>query len=471
MTSAAARTLGRFWFLAITAKALYLGRSVRQILSFFVSALALLACSKRTPMVQEIPPSPSAAASVPSPSAVLSAAPKPPPTYNVILIMIDSLRADMPWAGYGRDIAPWLTGFEKRTTSFTRAYSLSSYTAKSVAPALVGKYPSEMERDGYFFTQWLPENLFVSERAQAAGVRTLAGHGHGYFLRKLGLDQGFDDYRLLPGTFLDLTGVSNVTGEPLTELAKTMLSDPKIVGREGRRFFAYFHFLDPHYTYYKHKDHPDYGDKRRDLYDSEVHYTDHWVGKLVDWALARPWGSETAVIITADHGEGFGEHGHFRHAYELWETLVRVPWFIYVPGAAPHRVDVPRGHIDLAPTIAELLGLPQKPPFRGKSLAPEVRGAPAEPRPVIVDLPRCDIMDRRRGMIWQGYKLLSFGDDRRFMLFDLERDPNEDHDLANENPERLESMKKKYAEVSEQIPIVPVTGGVPLKGAPESQRW
>jgi hypothetical protein len=90
---------------------------------------------------------------------------------------------------------------------------------------------------------------------------------------------------------------------------------------------------------------------------------------------------------------------------------------------------------------------------------------------VLVDLPRCDLMDRRRGLIWEGYKLLSFGDDFKYMLFDLERDPNEEHDLAAEQPERLASMKQKYAEVSAQIPVVPVTGGVPLKGAPPSQRW
>ena len=439
---------------------------------FFASLLVSAACSHRSQPAEQTPPPAATASAAAGPArSAAPRVPERPQTYNVLLIMIDSLRADMPWAGYPRDIAPWLTQFEKRSTSFTRAYSLSSYTAKSVAPALVGKYPSEMARDGYFFTQWLPENLFVSERARTAGLHTLAGHGHGYFMKNLGLDQGFDDYRLLPGTVLDVTGVANITSEALSEMAKKMLSEMKNAGRSEKRFFAYFHFLDPHYTYMKHKDHPDFGGKRRDLYDSEVHYTDHWVGKLVDWALAQPWGAETAVIVTADHGEGFGEHGHYRHAYELWESLVRVPWFIYVPGAAHRRVDVPRGHIDLAPTIAELLGLPQGPAFRGKSLVPEVRGASAEERPVVVDLPRCDLMDRRRGLIWNGYKLLSFGDDSRFLLFDLEHDPNEEHDVALERPERLVAMKKKYAEVSGQIPVVPVTGGVPLKGAPASQRF
>ena len=386
--------------------------------------------------------------------------------------MIDSLRADMPWTGYPRAIAPWLTAFEKRCTSYPRAYSLSSYTAKSVAPALAGKYPSAMPRDGYFFTLWLPENVLVSERAQQANVRTLAGHAHGYFLPQLGLNQGFDDYRLLPGTFLDVTGVANVTSEALNELAKRMLSDPKNTELEnGRRFFAYFHFLDPHYTYFKHKDHPDFGDKRRDLYDNEVHYTDRWVGDLIEWALARAWGKDTAVIITADHGEGFGERGQYRHAYELWESLVRVPLFIYVPAAKPRRIETPRGHIDLAPTIAELLGLKADASLPGRSLVPEVFGRAAESRPVVVDLPRSDLMDRRRGVISGDFKLIGFGDDRTFLLFDVTKDPAETTDLSEQLPDQLARMKRLYSELSKTIPVVPVTGGGALKGAPANQRF
>lgn len=392
-------------------------------------------------------------------------------TYDVLLVTIDSLRADMPWTGYPRPIAPWLTERSKRCTLYPRTYAISSYTAKSVAPALTGRYPTEMARDGYFFTRWLPDNLFVSERAQREGHRTLAGHGHGYFLRGMGLDQGFDDYRLLPGTFLDVKGVADVTSDRLTDLAKDMLSDPKNRPAPGKHFFAYFHYLDPHYTYIKHEGHPDWGSGRRDLYDNEVHFTDEWVGKLVDWAEDQPWGKNLAVIITADHGEGFGEHGHYRHSYEVWEALVRVPLFVCLPGVVPHRIETPRGAIDVAPTIADLLGVPADPPFRGRTLLPEILGARVEPRPVVVDLARSDLMDRRRAVIDGDYKLISFGDDRSFMLYDVARDFAEEHELSAREPEVLARMKKLYAELSADIPVVPVTGGVPLKGAPPSQRW
>jgi arylsulfatase A-like enzyme len=422
----------------------------------------------------EAPPAEASASAAPSirePAATAKPAPKPP--YNVLFLMVDSLRADMPWTGYPRDIAPWLTKFAKRATLYPRAYSMSSYTAKSVVPTLVGDYPSALKRDGWFFTHWFDDNVFITERAQEQGVRTLAGNGHGYFTPPYGVNQGFDDFRLLEGTAIDFTGVADITSDRLNALAKKMLSDPANVDPEGKKpFFAYYHFLDPHYTYIKHAEAPDFGDARRDLYDNEVHFTDRWVGDLVDWCLKQPWGKNLAVVITADHGEGFGEHDHQRHAYEVWEALVRVPLFIYVPGAEARRIEASRGAIDLAPTMADLLGLPLKDHYRGTSLVPEVFGAEARPRPVIVDLPRCDLMDRRRALIDGDYKLIAFGDDWRYQLYDVSKDFAETRELSQSHPKELARMKALYAELSRTIVTRPVVGGAPpLLGAPPGQRW
>lgn len=437
---------------------------------------SIAGCRAKGDPLPRMDASPSASA-IPSPSAIPSAStstsatgPVAKPPYNVLFLMIDSLRGDMPWAGYRRKIAPWLTKFAEKSTLYPRGYSLSSYTAKSVVPTLCGKYPSELKRNGYFFTKWYEDNVFISERAQKAGIRTLTGNGHGYFMAPYGLNQGWDDYRLLEGTFLDTKGVSDITSDRLNELAKKMLSDPANTGTK-KPFFAYFHFLDPHFTYIKHEEDPDYGDERRDLYDNEVHFTDRWVGDLVDWAFKQPWGKNLAVIITADHGEGMGERGHYRHAYELWESLVRVPLFVYVPGAPPRRIDLPRSAIDLAPTFAELLGLPPDPEYRGKSLVPEVFGAKAEARPVLADLPRCDLMDRRRALIDGDYKLVVWSDDRKFYLFNVVKDFKEREDLSTKEPEKLAEMKALYEKVTGKLVNEPVVGGVPLLGAPPGQRY
>jgi len=439
-------------------------------------ACGWLACSKPE---KAAPPTPGSAEPAASGSASASAAPaapappSPKPPYNVLLIMIDSMRADMPWNGYERDIAPRLSEFQKHCATYTQGYSLSSYTAKSVVPALVGEYPSAMVRDGMFFTRYPDDqNLFISERAQEAGHRTLSGQAHGYFLPALGNNQGFDDYRLIPGG-VDIKAVTSVTGEKLKKLALEMLSDPKNVSlSRDQRFFAYFHFMDPHHTYERHDGHSTFGNQPRDLYDGEIHYTDALVGELLDWVVEQPWAKQTAIIITSDHGEGFGEHNHFRHAYELWESLIRVPLMICVPGAEPLKTDVRRSHIDLAPTIAELMGIEAKPPFRGRSLVSEVFGAPIQKRVIVADLARSDLMDRRRAVIdEQGYKIIGFGDDTAFQLYNLEKDPWEKEELSKSEPAELERMKKIYQEQSTRIPVVEVVGGATLKGAPRGQRY
>src|SRR6185295_10423117 len=96
---------------------------------------------------------------------------RPPPDLNVLLITIDSLRADMPWAGYERAIAPRLTELEKRAVSYTHAYTLSSYTSMSLGGLLGGRYPGELERDGYFFGTYPPRVLLFPEKLREAGIR------------------------------------------------------------------------------------------------------------------------------------------------------------------------------------------------------------------------------------------------------------------------------------------------------------
>jgi arylsulfatase A-like enzyme len=229
--------------------------------------------------------------------------------------------------------------------------------------------------------------------------------------------------------------------------------------------------MDPHAPYLPHPGRKSWGNKPRDFYDQEVHFTDEWVGKLVDWALAQPWGDQTAIIISADHGESFGDHNLYKHGYELWEDVIHVPLLILAPGVAARRIDTPRGHIDLAPTILELMGLSPDLPLPGVSLVPELYGLPAEPRPVIADLPRDDLQDRRRAVIHGDWKLIARGDDASFQLFDLKSDPEELDDLFSTKREQARSMLKLYDQASASIGQTEIVGYAALKGAPEGRRW
>jgi arylsulfatase A-like enzyme len=379
----------------------------------------------------------------------------------VLVLSVDSLRADMPWNGYPREIAPRLTQLEKRAVSYTHAYAISSYTSMSLGGFLGGKLPSGMKRSGFFFGKYAPENVLFPEVLQASGVRTIAAHAHGYF-KDAGFEQGFDKYEIVPNIVFKNETDPNVTSAPHEEIAEKLLSDPEL---ESKRFFAWFHFLDPHDMYVAHdKDGiPPYGPKLRDKYDAEVTYTDRYLGRLLDFVDARPWGKRTVIIVTADHGEAFGEHNQFAHGFELWENLVRVPMFFVVPGVAPKRIDVPRSAIDLAPTILELLGVDPTAAavpnggagsleLEGKSLVPEISGKepPAE-RDVVLDLPMTSDNDKRRGLVHGTLKIVGYGNGKEeaLRLYDLAADPDEKSPITR--GEKFDEMSRRYRELSKSV--------------------
>ncbi|HEX4515489.1 MAG TPA: sulfatase-like hydrolase/transferase, partial [Polyangiaceae bacterium] len=218
----------------------------------------------------------------------------------------------------------------------------------------------------------------------------------------------------------------------------------------------WFHFLDPHDMYMPHEG-IDWGKTTRDLYDAEVTYTDRWIGKLLDFIAAKSWGPRTIVIVTADHGEAFGEHGQFRHGFELWEPLVRVPLFFVIPGIAPKKIDVPRSAIDMAPTILELLSVDRDASFEGKSLVPEILGnSPPEERDVVIDLPKTSDNDKRRALVHGHQKIIEFGETKYPQVFDLDADPEEKKAIFK--GEIFDDLGTRLRAFDKALKEVPTTG-------------
>lgn len=430
-------------------------------LPWALTALAALAGCSRS----EANPSAAASAAAASPSVAASpsassalavaeaAAPAPAAQRSVLLISIDSLRSDMPWTGYPRAIAPRLTAFEAQSVSYTRAYAVSSYTSMSLGGLLSGRYPHELSRDGYFFGTYAPSNEFFPELLQAAHVNTVSAHAHGYF-KNAGFEQGFDSWKIVPNLKWNAQTDENVTSPAHEKLAEELLTSASAKGR----FFAWFHFLDPHDQYQDHTADgiEPFGKKLRDKYDGEVLFTDRYVGKLLDFVEAAPWGKDVVVIVTSDHGEAFGEHGQTRHGFEIWENLVRVPLMVRMPGATPRRIDEARSAIDIAPTLLELFGVKGGEGLPGKSLVPELLGAKAESRPVVVDLPATSNNDRRRAVVSGKWKMYAYGaSELYFKLFDLEADPGELSPILKGDD--FERMRAKYKDVTASIKDVPAT--------------
>ncbi len=381
---------------------------------------------------------------------------------NVLLLTIDALRADMPWSGYARDIAPNLTRFARENVVFDNHRSVTSFTAQSVPAMLSGRYASTLYRSGYFFAGYQDSNELFPEALQQKGIRTMAVHSHLYFNRGKGLNQGFDLWEMVPGLTFNERSDDHVTSPKTNELMQNQLSDPENV--KGQ-FFAWTHYTDPHHQWIKHKESPDFGNRERDLYDNEVHYTDQHVGKLLDWAAEQPWWDKTAVIISADHGEAFGEHGMMQHAHELYEELVRVPLLIRVPGVEAQRISTPHTHLDLGPTIMELMGQEALSGFMGESLVPMLEGKPGKVKPVVLELTADNVQPARRAVVSGDWKLIRFGDKTGpEKLFHLKTDPGEQKDLAKTEPEKLSELRALLDSQFAKLPRIQPHGGMKLKG-------
>jgi len=383
---------------------------------------------------------------------------------NVILLVVDAMRWDMPWDGYERPIAPNLTRLAQKSVRYERGYSISSYTSKSVAGMLSGRFPSELQRTASFFTKYDDSNEFMAEVLQRAGVRTVSAQAHMYLDTGSGLTQGFDAWQIVSGITFDYNKDPHITSPKYTELIMNMLDKPE---NTSGRFFGYFHYMDPHHIYNAHKEAPDWGGNARDLYDEEIFFTDMWIEKLLEFIESKPWGKNTAIIVTADHGEGFGErvggvekYRIWKHAFELYEVLVKVPLFVYIPGVEAREIPRWRSQIDLVPTIYDLLGVPSPGGLHGASLVPEIYGDVQPERPIVVDLPADTYNRRRRVLIEDGYKLIAFGRDFRFNLYNVKDDPKETTELSHKDRERKKTMVERYREVVSGIKDVDAVGEV-----------
>ncbi len=373
----------------------------------------------------------------PPPSALL------PDDLNLIVITVDTLRTDVGFMGYPKDTTPNLDRLAKKSVVFDRAYAMASYTGKSLAPMFIGLYPNETLRDGGHFNTYAAANVFTAERMKADGIVTMGAASHWYFNRWFGLAQGIDTWDLSakPGEGQGDTDTS-VTSKGLADATIRLLSKAE---NTEKRFFMWVHFFDPHAQYSPHPGAPDFlGDERgttaaaKAAYDDEVWFTDSHVGRVLDHVASQSWGARTAIVVTADHGEAFAEHGMNFHGIELWDSLVHVPLVVYVPGTTPHHVPVKRGHIDVAPTLLALMkvsGHPGDSRLRGQSLVPDVFAKDGDAyveRDVYFDMPAGPFNLMRRGIITgptPGKKLIHFGANQ-YQLFDLASDPGEKDDLS-----------------------------------------
>jgi arylsulfatase A-like enzyme len=189
---------------------------------------------------------------------------------------------------------------------------------------------------------------------------------------------------------------------------------------------------------------------KRYRYGREVEFVDRHIGRLLDELDRRGKLDNTLLIFTSDHGEGLGDHNHVGHISQLYDTLINVPLAFVFPGRLPAGkvIDEPVALADVAPTIADLLGIPIIKNTSGRSLVPLITGGSLAERPVIAETFRPEAYADRRAIVAEGHKYIySRRDEEREELYDLASDPDELEDLSKAKPELMARLRDRLHEI------------------------
>jgi arylsulfatase A-like enzyme len=359
------------------------------------------------------------------------------PEFNVILITIDTIRADHLGAyGYERNTTPNIDALAASGTLFQNGWAHAPSTRYSIPALLTGRYPLNVSYSP-IAGQWpgiQEKNLTIAEVLKAQGFTTGAILNYWYFDKVRKMNQGFDHYdnenkrlhRAVKGT-----GPSKTSGSSSKEQTDKALSYIDEHGQE--RFFLWVHYYDPHYDYEEHEGVPTFGDSKIDAYDHEIAFTDKHVGRLLDGLKSKGLDDKTVVVLTGDHGEGFGEHGIDLHGYHLYAAQTKVPFIIKVPGAAPSVVRMPAGHVDVLPTLANLAGASSDASMLGQSLVGVIDGSAnrdAE-RYVFQQLSYENNNEYRAAASSQCHILYNVSPNLSWELYRVDQDPMEERDIIN----------------------------------------
>ncbi|HEY3355202.1 MAG TPA: sulfatase-like hydrolase/transferase, partial [Polyangia bacterium] len=383
------------------------------------------------------------AASAPADEPV-PARPALPPDVSLLLVTIDTLRADGPrHGGNPRDVMPHLDRLAARGVTYTRAYSMGSYTGHAIPALLTGKYPSELQRTDAHAMFIPPGESFAAKAICGPRVRCAAFHTHWIFGKAYGWHQGFPEWTLV-GKGPHAPGSDDIEGSSgwVTDAAIRWLKDP---AHTAGPYWLWVHYFDPHAEYIEHPGFRVLGPRPRDRYDHELLFTDHHVGRLLDFLARLPTARRTVVMVTGDHGESFGEHGLWNHGQELWEENIRVPLAVAGPGIAPKRIARPTSHIDLAPTWLDLFGVAIPAGMHGRSLLGDwVPGRELPERPVVAEQVEHPDYEPRRVYISDGWKLHHYVNRQSYGLYRLTADRERGGSLHRAEPARFAAMKAAY---------------------------
>lgn len=359
-------------------------------------------------------------------------APPPPARPSVLLITIDTLRADR----VGRGLTPAIDSVARRGVRFTNARATAPLTLPSHASILTGTRPPEHGARVNGVT--LAARPTLARSFQAAGYRTGAFVGAYVLDRRFGLSGGFDIYD--DRVTRDPSGAARLDAERTGDLVAT--SAIEWLGRGGTQpFFAWIHLYDPHAPY---TPPPAYLTKAGGAYDGEVAFADAQVGRVLDWLAGAGLAGGTVVAITADHGEGLGDHGESTHGMLAYDSTIRVPLAIAGPGVDAARNQTPVSLAGLARTLLTLTGVAAPREMSGAPLLGPGSDAVARDAYAETQYPAAAGWHDLAVLAFDHWKLIASSE---IELFDVSVDPGETRNLAPQKASLVDGARKRLAEL------------------------
>jgi choline-sulfatase len=278
------------------------------------------------------------------------------PAPNVILITIDTVRADhLGCYGYKEIQTPTIDGLARDGIVFERAISQVPLTWPSHAAILTGTYPFQNGVQDFTGQPLAPQIRSIAQAFKQRGYATGAVVSAFVLDRSWGLARGFDFYddAFSAQTFAkkDIGLVDRRAGESVSHALQWLQKTPR------RPFFLWLHLYDPHNPY----DPPEpYGSQyRAHPYDGEIAYADHELGRLIAWLKRSQVYDRTAIAFLSDHGESLGEHGEAEHGFFIYNSTIHIPLIVKLPAGSgnPGRVSRPVETTSVAPALLEMAGI------------------------------------------------------------------------------------------------------------------
>jgi arylsulfatase A-like enzyme len=361
----------------------------------------------------------------------------------VVLVTVDAMRFDVFSAKYRR-LLPNFRAMRESAVFFSQARSYGSDTRFSLGALFTGRTIAMTRWTGLYGNRptlegdelpRLPELLVARGVDTATAVVTPK-----IFARRIGILRGFDEHVIVDDGGRD-EGTPEIIDRAIERLRRQ---------GPGSLFF-YTHLMDPHLPYDKHGK-P--ADSPHDAYMREVAHVDEHIGRLRAAIRELGLAERTLLILSADHGEAFGEHGQRAHNRPLYDVQVHVPLLVEYPGVKPRTIDAHVSTLDIGPTVLDALRVPTPGYWMAQSLVPLLAGETIdEHRPIFMER-----VLTRALLFPNGLKVMLRNGDRDAEIYDVKKDPEELEDLRETlGPEgdRLHALARDYALAHTERPKSP----------------